>query len=120
MHLFFLIISIETFSVLLYVIVERMFYDQPYKLGLIFHLKSIYGHLVLHFFSVQLVWNIFFQEYSVCSFLFLLGELPFQPYAGTRKDRAVMKKILDSKKTGCISGMKYFFVDEIDFVISIK
>ncbi|CAF0753788.1 unnamed protein product [Adineta ricciae] len=34
------------------------------------------------------------------------GELPFQPFAGTRKDRTVMKRILDSKPTGCISGVE--------------
>ncbi|CAF3517127.1 unnamed protein product [Adineta steineri] len=34
------------------------------------------------------------------------GELPFQPFAGTRKDRTVMKRILDSKPSGCISGME--------------
>jgi hypothetical protein len=39
-------------------------------------------------------------------FCFILGELPFQPFAGTRKDRAVMKHILDNKPTGCISGIE--------------
>ncbi|CAF1406879.1 unnamed protein product [Adineta steineri] len=34
------------------------------------------------------------------------GELPFQPFAGTRKDRAGMKRILDTKPTGCISGVE--------------
>ncbi|CAF3434250.1 unnamed protein product [Rotaria sp. Silwood1] len=34
------------------------------------------------------------------------GELPFQPFAGTRKDRAVMRHILDSKPTGVISGVE--------------
>ncbi|CAF3436135.1 unnamed protein product [Rotaria socialis] len=34
------------------------------------------------------------------------GELPFQPFAGTRKDRAVMKRILDTKPAGCISGVE--------------
>ncbi|CAF4991986.1 unnamed protein product, partial [Rotaria sp. Silwood1] len=34
------------------------------------------------------------------------GELPFQPFAGTRKDRAVMKRILDTKPSGCISGVE--------------
>jgi len=34
------------------------------------------------------------------------GELPFQPYAGTRKDRAAMKRILKSKPSGHISGME--------------
>lgn len=38
--------------------------------------------------------------------MLFLGELPFQPYAGTRKDRTVMKKILDTKPTGCISGIE--------------
>lgn len=36
--------------------------------------------------------------------VFILGELPFQPFAGTRKDRTTMKRILDTKPTGCISG----------------
>ena len=36
--------------------------------------------------------------------LSLLGELPFQPYAGTRKDRVIMRRILDTKPTGVISG----------------
>ncbi|CAF1068442.1 unnamed protein product [Rotaria sordida] len=34
------------------------------------------------------------------------GELPFQPFAGARKDRAVMRRILDSKPTGVISGIE--------------
>lgn len=36
----------------------------------------------------------------------ILGELPFQPFAGTRKDRAMMKRILDTKPAGCISGIE--------------
>lgn len=35
-----------------------------------------------------------------------LGELPFQPFAGTRKDRAGMKRILETKPSGCISGIE--------------
>lgn len=38
--------------------------------------------------------------------IFILGELPFQPFAGTRKDRAMMKRILDTKPAGCISGIE--------------
>lgn len=34
------------------------------------------------------------------------GELPFQPFAGTRKDRTVMKRILRTKPSGHISGME--------------
>ncbi|CAF3971506.1 unnamed protein product [Rotaria sp. Silwood2] len=34
------------------------------------------------------------------------GELPFQPFHGTRKDRAVMRRILDSKPSGVISGVE--------------
>jgi len=37
---------------------------------------------------------------------FLSGELPFQPFYGTRKDRAVMKRILDTKPDGYISGIE--------------
>ncbi|CAF2808183.1 unnamed protein product, partial [Rotaria sp. Silwood2] len=32
------------------------------------------------------------------------GELPFQPFAGTRKDRNVMKRILDTKPSGCVEN----------------
>ncbi|CAF3769189.1 unnamed protein product [Rotaria socialis] len=34
------------------------------------------------------------------------GALPFQPFAGTRKDRTVMRRILDSKPSGVISGVE--------------
>ncbi|CAF0845241.1 unnamed protein product [Adineta ricciae] len=34
------------------------------------------------------------------------GDLPFQPFAGTRKDRAGMKRILETKPPGCISGIE--------------
>ena len=34
----------------------------------------------------------------------IVGELPFQPYAGTRKNRTIMKRILDTKPPGYISG----------------
>lgn len=37
------------------------------------------------------------------------GELPFQPYAGTRKDRLVMRRILDTKPSGVISGSFFPF-----------
>jgi hypothetical protein len=40
----------------------------------------------------------------------ILGELPFQPFAGTRKDREGMKRILDTKPGACISGkIKFVF-----------
>ena len=45
------------------------------------------------------------------------GELPFQPFAGTRKDRNMMKRILETKPTGCISGKRrgvFFFLRSID------
>jgi hypothetical protein len=87
-----------------------MFYEQHFKLVLIFHLKLIYGHLVLHFINVQLVCLVLFFKDLVLKFGFILGQLPFQPYAGTRKDRAVMKHILDTKPTGCISGKKNVFL----------
>jgi hypothetical protein len=64
----------------------------------------IYGHLVLHFINVQLV--CFTYVSKIFLFGIILGELPFQPFAGTRKDRAVMKRILDTKPTGCISGVE--------------
>ncbi|CAF1028769.1 unnamed protein product [Rotaria sordida] len=43
------------------------------------------------------------------------GELPFQPFAGTRKDRNVMKRILETKPTGCISGVENTLGGEIQW-----
>ncbi len=56
---------------------------------------------------MQLVCDIFISKKKIFLFDTILGELPFQPFAGTRKDRTVMKHILNSKPTGCISGMNF-------------
>ncbi|UJR22056.1 hypothetical protein I4U23_025124 [Adineta vaga] len=45
-------------------------------------------------------------SFAVTLYQCATGELPFQPYAGTRKDRAGMKRILETKPPGYISGIE--------------
>ncbi len=51
-------------------------------------------------------WLVIFDFLENDLLLYLIqGELPFQPFAGTRKDRNMMKRILETKPAGCISGI---------------
>ena len=88
-----------------YMIIERMLYEQLCKLVSNFLSKSIFGHSVSLSINVPLVCNDHFLA-EVLHLVIRSGELPFQPFAGTRKDRAMMKRILDTKPTGCISGLE--------------
>jgi hypothetical protein len=48
-------------------------------------------------------------SFSAFSDTDIQGELPFQPFAGTRKDRDIMRRILDTKPSGVISGLNSTF-----------